>query len=219
MTGAFLLSVFGTPVYASEPIPIPETIEQIKQEITQESLRMGVNPATSTDIAFYESSFDPKATNGTDNGLYAFNDVTFQEKCVDKYQFAQNLDQKWDASIQIKCAVKLMADGQYWRWASSRDKWEPNYAGNNCIVSARLKDPTIPFQDASKFIPNTTIPRIGDLLIFKYKNEFHIAIIGGITEKGYQTTSEGNYYKGIITSRLVKFNDPKLLGIWTNKKE
>lgn len=222
ISGAFLLSIFGQPVYAStEPIPIPivETIEQIKTEIIEESVRLGVNSATSTDIAFFESSFNPKATNGTDNGLYAFNDITFQEKCIDKYKFAQVLDEKWDYKVQIKCAVKLMADRQYWRWASSRDKWDVEYAGNNCVKSARLKDPTIPFQDASKFIPNTIIPRVGDVLVFKYKNNSHIAIIGKITKNGYQTISEGNYYKGIITSRLVKFDDPKLLGVWTNKKE
>ena len=57
------------------------------------------------------------------------------------------------------------------------------------------------------------------MLVFKYKNNSHIAIIGKITKNGYQTISEGNYYKGIITSRLVKFDDPKLLGVWTNKKE
>lgn len=190
--------------------------QNIESKIESEATLMGVDPVKALAVARAENSrLNPLATNsnGDDSGIYQFQNETFTQKCIDEYGFADSLDQKNDVDVQIKCAVQLMKDGQWWRWASSRDKWDPQYAGCSCVRSARMKNADIPLQNAKDFIANSQVPRVGGLILMKYKDSNHVAYVEAVTPDGIKVY-EGNYYKCIVKERLVKLDDPHIIGYW-----
>lgn len=57
-------------------------------------------------------------------------------------------------------------------------------------------------------------PDVGRVAIFMYGNVKHVALITEMAEDGFYVY-ESNYKRcKVTTDRFVKFDDPKLLGIW-----
>ena len=82
----------------------------------------------------------------------------------------------------------------------------------SCIKIARNVGVNIPMgTDAKDLKPNTT-PHIGALILLRYGDVYHVAVIRGYVG-GFQVV-EGNFKKGpcVATSRVVDFNDPHIVG-------
>lgn len=93
-------------------------------------------------------------------------------------------------------------------------KIENNYS---CVGYVRSKIPSFPFGDADTQIPNST-PQIGGVVIFQYKTLGHVAIITKLETDGFWV-DEFNYEPGRQTSRFVSWNDGRIRGFWSAKKQ
>lgn len=85
----------------------------------------------------------------------------------------------------------------------------------SCIKTARYLGVPIPLgTNAEDLQPNGT-PNVGDLLLFKYKVLYHIAVVVERNDKEeYYLVKEGNYEKCQMTTRKVLFSDPAIRGGW-----
>jgi hypothetical protein len=187
MTGAFLLSVFGTPVYASEPIPIPETIEQ-KIERVAESHKIA---STSLyNLAMSESSLGIKRVGDGDKscGIIHFYEPSYP------YEFANCEDDE----LILNKAAQMIADGEGWK-----------FTPGNCYQFAKALVGKLPRMVDIQ--PNTTIPRKGEIAIFNYRGQKHIGVQDGAEETGFWIR-EANYEPFKIGRRFIKWNDPAFVG-------
>ena len=50
-------------------------------------------------------------------GLLQFEERTFNEWCVEKYGFENDI---WSGQVQVQCFNLMVADGQLWRWPPAK---------------------------------------------------------------------------------------------------
>lgn len=187
MSGAFLLSVFGQPVYASEPIPIP-----IEQKIDNIALAHNISTTTLYNLVRYESRLDPNADNGQDRGIVQINREAWPE-ITDEQAF----DPEWS----LNWAAEKIANDESHIWTVC-----------NCYSYATTLVGKLPRM--SDITPNTTIPRLGDLVVFNYRGKKHIGVQDEILEDGFWI-KEANYEACAIGRRFIKWNDPNLVGFYS----
>ena len=83
---------------------------------------------------------------------------------------------------------------------------------DSCIKTARLLGVNIPYlTDAEDIKHNTTLFENPQLVLFKYGEVYHVAVIEKIDNDGIHI-SEGNYYPGEPSKRIIDFNDPAIRG-------
>lgn len=80
----------------------------------------------------------------------------------------------------------------------------------SCVKTARSLGVPIPYNtDAKDIVPDGT-PEIGGLIVLKYGDIYHIAVIQGF-ESGFNV-SEGNFKECEMSERTIDFNDPHIVG-------
>lgn len=88
----------------------------------------------------------------------------------------------------------------------------------SCIKIARSVGVKIPLgTNAEDLKPNTT-PHLGSLILLKYGDIWHVAVILGYTDSGFKVV-EGNFHRGpcVPTERVLAFNDVHIVGFWSLK--
>ena len=112
-----LSEVTEAPVTREEPKTL-NSRDDIKKYITEQSVALGVDCDVSLRIAECESGFRNVCNvYSCDNGIgiYQILQSTFEEQCDgDVYNARDNID----------CALKMLKDGQLWRWDQSRHCWD-----------------------------------------------------------------------------------------------
>ncbi len=211
----------------SNPVPIPppeppqssvwiETAEAKELIIPEQISLMGqLWGATTTSIALsiveVESQFNPLAQNprSTAKGLFQFLDGTWKENCV---------GDPLKAKDNMRCGLRLINEGQLFRWEASQDKWLPLLATSTremilekcqCVRYARGRGLNVK-GNAEDLIPSS-MPFVGGGALFKYPQGSHLAYIESIKGSGFWV-SESNYRRCKITSRFVQFDDKYLIG-------
>lgn len=87
----------------------------------------------------------------------------------------------------------------------------------SCVLAARyfgLKLPKV--RTPADLTPNTALPTIGDGIIFNYSGTPHIAVIKSFTPQGF-VVDEGNFHRCQLTTRFVRYGDPKITGFYTEE--
>ena len=143
-------------------------------------------------------------------GVFQIVQSTFDEQCSgDPYVVEDN----------VRCAVKMLLNREYWRWEQSAHEWMKALnevtipTECSCVKSARSFGVKIPLgMNAEDFIPNAQ-PSVGALALFKYKNAFHVALITEISGDGF-FIREGNYDFCRIGKRFILWTDPAIRGFW-----
>jgi len=204
ITGTFVLSLLGQPVYASEPIPIHETIEQ---RIDRVATSHSIATTSLFNLAMGESSLDPNALGDMDikcsvgankglpvraRGLVAITDCYFPE-ITDEQAFDPEWSLAWAADIIVK--------GEAWKtWTLA-----------NCYSYAKTQIKNLP---AMKDIqPNTPYPIVGGLLIEYYNKIKHISVITKVVKEGIYV-SQTNKEPFKFTKELRPWNNKNREGYW-----
>lgn len=83
----------------------------------------------------------------------------------------------------------------------------------SCVATAIAYGSKIPLIDASRMKVATTTPSVGGTALFYYPRSglHHVAHITQVGD-GWFRTIEGNYEPCTLTTRTVRFDDPRLLG-------
>lgn len=122
--GIYLLSTFAQTLVKIEPDASPEILEQF---YFQENTLMSNVPPTYWEplvyetligcLIWYESKGDPNAVgdHGTSFGILQFKPATFQEYCVERYGFTDDI---FDSLTQTRCADKMIQDGYVHLWST-----------------------------------------------------------------------------------------------------
>lgn len=102
-----------------------EKILTIEEKIIQTAKEFNYSTSTALSIAKAESNLIPDAKNShsTASGVYQFINGTYKEYCIDKYNYAESMEQKNDPDIQIQCAIRMLAEGGENHWNASRHVW------------------------------------------------------------------------------------------------
>lgn len=192
MSGAFLLSVFGQPVYASEPILIP--IETIEQQIDRVALARKIATTSLFNLAMSESSLGEKriGDNGKSCGIIHFYQPSYP------YEFENCKDDE----LILNKAAEMIAEGKGYE-----------FTPGNCYQFAKVLVGKLP--KMAEIVPNSDYPRIGGLAIFQYKSK-HIGVITEVLEDGFWIR-EANYEPYKISKRFIKWSDSKLVGFASYK--
>jgi hypothetical protein len=197
-TGLFLLNVVNpiqsTPVYAAPPpepppIVVVETLEEKSNRIATEH---GVATTSLANLVTSESQWNPNADNGYDRGLVQINRKAWPE-ITD--------EQAFDPEFSLHFTAEKISEGKGYMWVAG-----------NCYLFAQALLGKLPRM--AEIVPNTPYPRVKGLAIFQYKSK-HIAVITSVLEDGFWVR-EANYIPYLMGKRFIKFDDPKLLGYWSN---
>lgn len=205
------------------PYNAPESFKtsdpNIPDLIRANALKNDLNPELPLAIVEAESQFKNICNSeGCEYGIGIFQIVqsTFDEQCEgDVYNEEDN----------INCGIKLLKQGDYWRWEQSKDKWFPKIATStrdnisflcSCMAGLNAWGLKIP-GNARELTPNTS-PAIGRVALFKYNegkdvNDFHAALITGFTKNGFKI-KETNFKKCRYTERFISWNDKFLRGFY-----
>ena len=84
-----------------------------------------------------------------------------------------------------------------------------------CVRIARQAGLNLPYQDAKYIKPNSG-PTLNGGVIFKYGKVSHIAFIKAFLKDGFWVW-EGNKIPCKTGYRLVRYNDPAIVGFWSNQ--
>ena len=191
----------------------PKSISELIKEFST-----GTTTEISMAIVGAESQF--KNVCNKDGCLYGIGPFmivqsTFDEQCSGTS--TSTLD-------NLKCGFKMIKEEQYWRWDESWNKWLPKLSTTTqdyikercfCVYAVNkwgLKTPAV--WEASEIKSNST-PGIGVGILMDYEGIGHIALIRAITRDGFWVR-EANYIKCKITERLVPYNDPHIVGFYSD---
>jgi hypothetical protein len=195
VSGAFLLSIFGQPVYASsiqEPPPTP-IIETLEQQIDRVAIAHAIATTSLYNLAMSESSLGVQRVgdNGKSCGVVHFHSSYYPE------EFARCDD---DEYILNRAAEMIVGD----------EGWK--FTPGNCYSFATVLVGKLPRM--ADIIPNTTIPRVGEIAVFDYKSGKHIAVQDEILADGFWVR-EANYEPYKLGRRFIKWDDPALVGFYS----
>jgi hypothetical protein len=207
MSGGFILSIFGSPVYVStEPIPIP--IETIEQRIDRVATAHSIATTTLYNLVMSESSLNPEIKDGDMDILC--NSGPNLGKPVRSRGIAQisecyhpeiSDDEAYSPEWSLNYVADKIAKGTIWR----------EHMVCNCYTYAKTKIKGLP---AMKDIqPNTPYPIVGGLLIEYFNKVKHISVITKITKEGIYV-SQTNKVPCKFTKELRPFNNPNREGYW-----
>lgn len=92
---------------------------------------------------------------------------------------------------------------------------EDNSIYCSCIKTARNEGINIPYNTDAKDLQPNSSPFINSLVILKYDDIYHVAVIKDYTDKGF-VISEGNKVKCEKGMRILKYNDMHIQGFWNS---
>lgn len=177
----------------------------VRETIKDFTTLLGVDENRALKIAENESDYfwNASTTKSTARGVFQITKSTWLEKCTD------NFDDAWNYKENIKCAVTLMADDQWWRWEQTLDSC-------SCVRTAHNENSSIPLVDAKWFTSfASTPPKINGVVVLKYGDVHHIAVIKRFTKNGLWV-KEGNFKRCEVTEREIDFTDPHILQFWSS---
>lgn len=223
---SLIVSIFS-PAPGSYIYPVEREIpaEEIKIEnlstrelITHFSSIDGINDEVPVAIASAESQFQNVCNKEkgcvAGIGIYQIVQSTFDEQCVGSpYNIIDN----------VRCGVKMIAEGQYWRWKSSISKWLPTLseltkekieALCSCVSGLRSFGITMP---PTASILYNSAPQVGGVILFSYNSTKHWALIIEMTPE-YYIIKETNYFPCRYSERKVDRKDPTIYGFYDPEK-
>ena len=120
-----------TPALEAPRLVIPLVIKEppeptVRELIIDYSKEYGIDSSLPLAIARAESNFIATATNpkSTASGVFQFLDSTWEHYCIDEYQIADDLADKINPKLNVKCAVQLLKEEGGWKhWFSSFSFW------------------------------------------------------------------------------------------------
>ena len=204
-SGAFVLSIFGSPVYASEPIPIP--VETIEQRIDRVAMSHRIATTSLFNLVMGESGLVPSkvgdmkylCTSGVNLGkpIRAKGLVQITDCYEPTITDAQAFDPDW----ALNWAADKIVKGEAWKtWTVA-----------NCYSYAKTRIKNLP---AMKDIqPNTPYPVVGGLLIEYFNGVKHISVIEKVSLEG-QLVSQTNKEPFNFTKELRPWNNKNREGYW-----
>jgi len=201
-----------------QEVNIPNSKITTQDKIKAVAGSFGLNSAIPLAIAGAESEYKNvcNAEIGCVGGIGIFQIVqsTFDEQCEgDVYNEDDN----------IACGIKMMSNGEYWRWKPSSDKWMEELSYEDlpyqcsCIKGARRFGIDIPTGVSETGLEPNTTPSEGVLALFTYKGVHHVAVIIGIEDEGF-TVVEWNFERCRKTHRFIKWNDKNLRGFYESSQ-
>jgi len=190
LSGAFVLSIFGSPVYASEPIPIP--IETIEQRIERIAIAHNIATSSLYNLAMSESSLGDARVgdNGKSCGVIHFH----------KDYYPEEFSRCDDDEYILTRASEMIINGEGWK-----------FTPGNCYQFAKVLVGNLP--KMSEILPNTIIPRVNEIAIFYYKGKKHIGVQDGAEINGFWLR-EANYEPYKIGRRFIMWNDKAFVGFY-----
>ena len=165
--------------------------ETLEQQIDRIAIQHDIATTTLYNLAFSESSLGEKRTgdNGKSCGIIHFHKDYYPEensRCDD------------DEYILTR-AAEMIADGEGWKFSPC-----------NCYAFANvLTDYKLP--KMRDILPNSNYPRVGGLVILRYTNDKHIAIVQSVETDGFWIR-EANFEACKLGRRFIDWNDPHLKG-------
>jgi hypothetical protein len=103
-------------------------------------------------------------------------------------------------------------------YAKGEAKEAPEVHYCSCVTYLRTLIPSLPLVDAKHFkdFPRAT-PQVGGVAIFYYptSGEYHVGYIAKLNDSGF-LLKEANYEPCKVSTRLVEWNDPRLVGFWVS---
>ncbi len=123
----------ATPILTeAETIEIPyqfNSKSSVEDFIIAEAMKYHYPPMRAVAIARAESGLyiNAKNTGSTASGTFQFINGTFKGFCIDKYQLTDTMKDKNNPAVQIKCAVRMLAEGGESHWSESRGVWGKVY--------------------------------------------------------------------------------------------
>jgi hypothetical protein len=118
-----LLFLFGITAGAYEV----ESPAQVEDYIHFKAQKEGLNVKLVLAIAKAESGLKINAKNPSSSasGVFQFINGTFRGYCIEKYKFAESMEQKNDPLIQIRCATEMLLEPKgYKHWWASSASWK-----------------------------------------------------------------------------------------------
>lgn len=112
--------------------------------------------------------------------------------------------QALDPEFSMKWLASEIKEGREWKWT-----------GCSCIQTAKALGVKVS-GNAKDLKPNSS-PKVGGLILMKYGEVYHVAVIMEIIPTSYGQlfkVREGNYQKCKITEREIRSDDRKILGYW-----
>ncbi len=84
----------------------------------------------------------------------------------------------------------------------------------SCVSYLREFIPSTPHVDAVWYtnFPRVT-PAVGEVVMFNYDGVYHVAYVSELQEDGF-IIHEANFHKCEKDTRIIKWNDPHLIGFW-----
>lgn len=186
-TVEYTRDVVVPPVYASEARIEP--IETIEQKIDRIATAHGIPTTTLYNLVKSESNFDPKADNGKDRGIVQINRNSFPE-ITD--------EQAFDVEFSLNFASEKIANDEEYLWVAC-----------NCYAFAQVLTSKLP--KMMDIVPNSNYPRVGGLVVLRYKNNKHIGVVDEVVKEGVWIR-EANFEPCKIGKRLIEWEDPHLKG-------
>lgn len=173
-----------------------------QQIVIQTALDYSISTTTFSNLAFSESTFNPKAysknppTKGcpqgsTDRGIFMINDC-------------YHLEVSDECAYDVNCASQWMA-GRF------VDGFSSESVPCNCYAYLKTKIKDLPLMN--KIVPNSS-PSVGSVAIFSYNGLPHLALVTKISADTF-SVQEANYKPCGFDSRDVLWTDVHLKGFWT----
>ena len=209
--------------------PETQTVEEsvktitVPELITYYSDQYDISDEVPLAIASAESDYLNKCNQeyGCIAGIGTFQIVqsTFDEQCLSTT--TADVYNKYD---NIKCGVKMIANGDYWRWKPSEHEWLFNISTStrqeirtvcNCVTGIRSFGVNIPIGTNAEDLPKNSTPHVGGVVLFFYGNDvYHAALIIELTGE-YMIVKETNFKKCKETVRKVYFDDVFIIGYYS----
>ena len=187
----------STVVWENQPIIVEETIEAKIDRIAEKN---GIATTTLWNLAWSESRLDPLADNGEDRGI-----VQINRKAWDITD-----EQAFDPEFALNFAAKHIKEGREWYWVPC-----------SCIQTARAMGAKLPRtvngggQDAYDLTPNTPYPRVGGVVLLKYRHSgtYSVAYIKSVTATGLNVV-HGNKEPCKIISEFIRTDSKDIIGFY-----
>ena len=188
----------ATVVWEASPIVIEESTEDQIDRIAEEN---GIATTTLFNLAWSESRLDPLEDNGYDRGIVQINRKAWPD-ITDEMAFDSEFALNW-ASIAIK-------EGR-----------EDIFVVCSCIKTARAMGAKLPRtvngggQDAYDLTPNEVYPRVGGVVLLKYRNSgvYSVAYIKNVTSTGLNVV-HGNKKPCLVISEFIPFDSKDIVGYY-----
>lgn len=194
MSNALTSTVTYTAIHAEASQAIEAQKEETKlEQIDRIALAHNIATTTLYNLAFSESSLGEKRVgdSGKSCGIIHFH----------KDYYPEENSRCGDDEYILSRAAEMIANDEEWKFTPC-----------NCVSYTKTLVGKLPRM--WDIVPNSLYPRIGDLVILRYTNDKHIAVITKVTEAGVWI-KEANFKPCALGTRLIEFGDSHLKGYYS----